>query len=126
MQTNKRKSLIISALFIFTLILTTLFLIFSFMHPTLHLAKASGFSQKDLKKQSNKLRFVVPDTIDTTKSTYISIKKEWFESSGLGKITEIKAKPGKYLALDFTDRQYDSEVFTIYTKNWIGVKNNTT
>ncbi len=122
MQNNKRKSLIISALFIFALILTALFLIFSFMHPTLHLAKASGFSQKDLKKQSQKLRFVVPDTIDTTKSTYISIKKEWFESSALGKITEIKAKPGKYLALDFTDRKYDSEVFTIYTKNWFGVK----
>ena len=86
------------------------------------MTKDSGFSQKDLKKQSNKLRFVVPDSIDTTKTTYISIKKEWFESSGLGKITEIKAKPGKYLALDFTDRQYDSEVFTIYTKNWFGVK----
>ncbi len=122
MLINKRKSFIISALFIFALILTALFLILSFMHPTLHLTKTSGFSQKDLKKQSNKLRFVVPDTIDTTKSTYISIKKEWFESSGLGKITEIKAKPGKYLALDFTDRQYDSEVFTIYTKNWFGVK----
>ena len=122
MQINKRKSLIISALFIFAIILTILFLIFSFTHPTLHLAKTSGFSQKDLKKQSNKLRFVVPDTIDTTKTTYISIKKEWFESSGLGKITEIKAKPGKYLALDFTDRQYDSEVFTIYTKNWFGIK----
>ncbi len=122
MQINKRKSLIISALFIFALILSTLFLIFSFAHPSLNLTKASGFSQKNLKKQSNKLRFVVPDTIDTTKTTYISIKKEWFESSGLGKITEIKAKPGKYLALDFTDRQYDSEVFTIYTKNWFGVK----
>ena len=121
MQINKRKSLIISALFIFVLILTTLFLIFSFTHPTLHLTKTSGFSQKDLKKHSNKLRFVVPDSIDTTKTTYISIKKEWFESSGLGKITEIKAKPGKYLALDFTDRQYDSEVFTIYTKNWFGI-----
>ena len=122
MQINKRKSLIISALFIFALILTALFLFFSFTHPTLHLTKTSGFSQKDLKKQSNKLRFVVPDTIDTTKTTYISIKKEWFESFGLGKITEIKAKPGKYLALDFTDRQYDSEVFTIYTKNWFGIK----
>ena len=121
MQINKRKSLIISALFIFVLILTTLFLIFSFTYPTLHLTKTSGFSQKDLKKHSNKLRFVVPDSIDTTKTTYISIKKEWFESSGLGKITEIKAKPGKYLALDFTDRQYDSEVFTIYTKNWFGI-----
>ena len=122
MQINKRKSLIIPALFIFAIILTILFLIFSFIHPTLHLTKASGFSQKDLNKESNKLRFVVPDTIDTTKTTYISIKKEWFESSGLGKITEIKAKPGKYLALNFTDRQYDSEVFTIYTKNWFGIK----
>ncbi len=121
MQINKRKSLIFSASFIFALILTILFLIFSFMHPTLHLTKASGFSQKDLNKQSNKLRFVVPDTIDTTKTTYISIKKEWFESKGLGKITEIKAKPGKYLALDFTDRHYEDEVFTIYTKNWLGI-----
>ena len=122
MQVNKRKGSIILALLISAVILTILFLIFLFAHPTLNLTKASGFSQKDLNKESNKLRFVVPDTIDTTKTTYISIKKEWFESSGLGKITEIKAKPGKYLALDFTDLQYDSEVFTIYTKNWFGIK----
>ena len=86
-------------------------------------SKASGFSQHDgVKAGKNKLRFVVPETVDTTKSTFISVKQEWFETSRMGKITDIKAKQGKYLALDFTDRKYDSEVFTIYTKNWFGIK----
>ena len=50
------------------------------------------------------------------------VKQEWFETSRMGKITDIKVKPGKHLALDFTDREYNSEVFTIYTKNWFGIK----
>ena len=93
------------------------------MHPTVYFSKASGFSKRDIVKAGkNKLRFVVPETVDVTKSTYISVKQEWFESSRIGKITAIKAKPNKYMAIDFTDRQYDSEVLTIYTKNWIGIK----
>ena len=120
---NKKTGYLITAFFLLVLTLITLFLIFLFMHPTVYFSKASGFSQHDgVKAGKNKLRFVVPETVDTTKSTYISVKQEWFETSRMGRITDIKAKPGKYLALDFTDRHYDSEVFTIYTKNWFGIK----
>ena len=123
MQIKRRNGYLISALLILALTLITLFVIFLFMHPTVYFSKASGFSQHDgVKAGKNKLRFVVPETVDTTKSTYISVKQEWFETSRMGKITDIKAKPKKYLALDFTDREYDSEVFTIYTKNWFGIK----
>ena len=122
--TNKnRRGYLISALLLLALTLITLFVVFLFMHPDVYFSKASGFSQHDgVKAGKNKLRFVVPETIDTTKSTYISVKQEWFETSRAGKITDIKAKPGKHLALDFTDREYNSEVFTIYTKNWFGIK----
>ena len=120
---NKKRGYLITAFLLLALTLITLFLIFLFMHPTVYFSKASGFSQHDgVKAGKNKLRFVVPETVDTTKSTYISVKQEWFETSRMGRITDIKAKPGKYLALDFTDRYYDSEVFTIYTKNWFGIK----
>ena len=123
MQIKRRNGYLISALLILALTLITLFVIFLFMHPTVYFSKASGFSQHDgVKAGKNKLRFVVPETVDTTKSTYISVKQEWFETSRMGRITDIKAKPKKYLALDFTDREYDSEVFTIYTKNWFGIK----
>ena len=123
MQSKRRSGYLISALLILALTLITLFVIFLFMHPTVYFSKASGFSQHDgVKAGKNKLRFVVPETVDTTKSTYISVKQEWFETSRMGRITDIKAKPKKYLALDFTDREYDSEVFTIYTKNWFGIK----
>ena len=123
MQIKRRNGYLISALLILALTLITLFVIFLFMHPTVYFSKASGFSQHDgVKTGKNKLRFVVPETVDTTKSTYISVKQEWFETSRMGRITDIKAKPKKYLALDFTDREYDSEVFTIYTKNWFGIK----
>ena len=92
------------------------------MHPTVYFSKASGFSQHvGVKAGKNKLRFVVPETVDTTKSTFIYVRQEWFTTNRLGRITAIKAKPNKYLALDFTDRQYNSEVFTIYTKNWFGI-----
>ena len=123
MQIKRRNGYLISALLILALTLITLFVIFLFMHPNIYFSKASGFSQHDgVKAGKNKLRFVVPETVDTTKSTYISVKQEWFETSRMGRITDIKAKPKKYLALDFTDREYDSEVFTIYTKNWFGIK----
>ncbi len=124
MQTNKKRhGYLISAILLLTLFLITLFTLFLFMHPTVYFSKSSGFSQHDgVKAGKNKLRFVVPETIDVTKSTFISVKQEWFETSRMGKITDIKAKPNKYLALDFSDREYNSEVFTIYTKNWFGIK----
>ena len=123
MKINRKKGYLISSILILILTLSTLFVIFLFMHPDIYFSKASGFSQHDgVKAGKNKLRFVVPETVDTTKSTYISVKQEWFETSRMGRITDIKVKPGKYLALDFTDRHYDSEVFTIYTKNWFGIK----
>ena len=123
MQIKRRNGYLISALLILALTLITLFVIFLILHPTIYFSKASGFSQHDgVKAGKNKLRFVVPETVDTTKSNYIPVKQEWFETSRMGRITDIKAKPGKYLALDFTDREYDSEVFTIYTKNWFGIK----
>ena len=36
-------------------------------------------------------------------------------------LLQSRQNQNKYLALDFTDRQYNSEVFTIYTKNWFGI-----
>ena len=123
MKINRKNGYLISGLLILILTLTALFLIFLFIHPDVYFSKASGFSQHDgVKAGKNKLRFVVPETVDVTKSTFISVKQNWFTTSRMGKITEIKAKPKKYLALDFTDREYDSEVFTIYTKNWFGIK----
>ena len=123
MHIKKRNGYIISGVMLFALTLITLFVIFLFMHPTVYFSKASGFSQHDgVRAGKNKLRLVVPETVDTTKSTYISVKQEWFETSRMGRITDIKVKPGKHLALDFTDREYNKEVFTIYTKNWFGIK----
>ena len=123
MLRKKRRGFLIPALFILALTSLILLVIFLFSHPTVYFSKNSGFTEHDaVKAGKNKLRFVVPETIDTTKSTFISIRKEWFTTSRLGTIVDIKAKPGKYLALDFTDRQHDSEVFTIYTKNWFGIK----
>ena len=123
MPRKKRKGFLIPALFILAFTSLILLVIFLFSHPTVYFSKNSGFTEHDaVKTGKNKLRFVVPETIDTTKSTFISIRKEWFTTSRLGTIVDIKAKPGKYLALDFTDRQHDSEVFTIYTKNWFGIK----
>ncbi len=123
MKINRKNGYLISGLLILILTLTTLFLIFLFIHPDVYFSKASGFSQHDgVKAGKNKLRFVVPETVDVTKSTFISVKQDWFTTSRMGKITDIKAKPKKYLALDFTDREYDSEVFTVYTKNWFGIK----
>ena len=123
MLRKKRKGFLIPALFILAFTSLILLVIFLFSHPTVYFSKNSGFTEHDaVKAGKNKLRFVVPETIDTTKSTFISVRKEWFTTSRLGTIVDIKAKPGKYLALDFTDRQHDSEVFTIYTKNWFGIK----
>ena len=123
MHISKKQGYLISSILLLLLTLITIFIILLFMHPTVYFSKASGFSKRDIVKAGkNKLRFVVPETVDVTKSTYISVKQEWFESSRIGKITAIKAKPNKYMAIDFTDRQYDSEVLTIYTKNWIGIK----
>ncbi len=123
MHIKKRNGYIISGVMLLVLTLITLFLIFLFMHPTVYFSKASGFSQHDgVRAGKNKLRLVVPETVDTTKSTYISVKQEWFETSRMGRITGIKAKQGKHAAIDFTDREYNSEVFTIYTKNWFGIK----
>ena len=78
-QTNKkRRGYLISALLLLTLVSITLFTIFLFMHPDVYFSKASGFSQHDgVRAGKNKLRFVVPETIDTTKSTYISVNKEF-------------------------------------------------
>ena len=123
MLRKKRKGFLVPALFILAFTSLILLVIFLFSHPTVYFSKNSGFTEHDaVKAGKNKLRFVVPETIDTTKSTFISIRKDWFTTSRLGTIVDIKAKPGKYLALDFTDRQHDSEVFTIYTKNWFGIK----
>ena len=123
MRISKKQGYLISSILMLLLTLITIFIILLFMHPTVYFSKASGFSQHDgVKAGKNKLRFVVPETVDTTKSTYISVKQEWFETSRMGRITDIKAKPKKYLAVDFTDREYDSEVFTIYTKNWFEIK----
>ena len=123
MHISKKHGYLISSILLLLLILITVFIILLFMHPIVYFSKTSGFSQRDIVKSGkNKLRFVVPETVDVTKSTFISVKQEWFESSRIGKITTIKAKPNKYMAIDFTDRQYDSEVLTIYTKNWIGIK----
>ena len=122
MKINKTNGYLISGIFILTLTLITLFLIFLFMHPKVYFSKASGFSQHDgIKAGKNKLRFVVPETVDPTKSTFIHVRQEWFTTNRLGRITAIKAKPNKYLALDFADKEYNSEVFTIYTKNWFGI-----
>ena len=123
MHISKKQGYLISSILLLLLILITIFIILLFMHPNIYFSKTSGFSQRDIVKAGkNKLRFVVPEIVDTTKSTYISVKQDWFESSRMGKITAIKAKPNKYMAIDFTDRLYDSEVLTIYTKNWIGIK----
>ena len=123
MLRKKRKGFLIPSLFILAFTSLILLVIFLFSHPTVYFSKNSGFTEHDaVKVGKNKIRFVVPETIDTTKSTFISVRKEWFTTSRLGTIVDIKAKPGKYLALDFTDRQHDSEVFTIYTKNWFGIK----
>ncbi len=123
-MTKKQKSFLITSILLTTLIAIVLFTLFIFAHPKLYFTKASGLANLSFKKttKKHKLRLVVPETIDTTKTQFISIQENWFTTSAFGKITAVKAKPGKYLAFDFTDREHDSEVFTIYTQNLFGIK----
>ncbi len=122
MLKNKYSLKLVSLILVFSLVFLTTFLILLFTKPSIHFSSSSGFSQHDATYISKgKIRFVVPETIDVSKTTFIPVKKEWFETGRMGKIIDIKAEPKKYLALDFTDQEYDSTVFSIYTKNWIGI-----
>lgn len=122
MLKNKYSLKLVSLILLFSLVFLTVFLILLFTKPSINFSSSSGFSQHDATYISKgKIRFVVPETIDVSKTTFIPVKKEWFETGRMGKITDIKAEPKKYLALDFTDQEYDSTVFSIYTKNWLGV-----
>ena len=99
-----------------------LFLIFTF--PKLSLSESKGFNKDDIFKLENgKIRFVVPERLFNKASQYnVEINPDWFQATKYGKITEVKAKPGKQLALNFEDKEHDSVVFSIKTRNRVGIK----
>ena len=97
-------------------------LIFTF--PKLSLSEKRGFNKYDtFKLENGKLRFVVPEKLfKHSKQHRIEIEPAWFETTRSGRVTAIKAKPGKPLALNFEDKEHDSVVFSIETKNLMGIK----
>lgn len=99
-----------------------LFLIFTF--PKLSLSESKGFNKSDIFKLENgKIRFVVPERLfEKANQHSVEINPDWFQATKYGKITEVKAKPGKQLALNFEDKEYDTAVFSIVTRNRVGIK----
>ena len=125
-MTHKKRnlSIVVSAilLLLFTLIIILFALIFTF--PKLSLSEKRGFNKHDtFKLEKGKLRFVVPEKLfERSKQHRIEIEPAWFETTRSGRVTAIKAKPGKPLALNFEDKEHDSAVFSIETKNLVGIK----
>ena len=121
---KRNLSIIVSAILVLMLIsvIFLIFLIFTF--PKLSLSESKGFDKNDIFKLENgKFRFVVPEKLFEKKSqNFVEINPDWFQATKYGKITSVKAKPGKPFALNFEDKEYDSVVFSIETRNRVGIK----
>lgn len=125
MSKPKRNLSIIGTAILLLLLVSVIFLLFLiFTFPELSLSESKGFNKNDIFKLENgKLRFVVPERLfEKANQHSVEINPDWFQATKYGKITEVKAKPGKQLALNFEDKEYDSVVFSIETRNRVGIK----
>ncbi len=125
MSKPKRNLSIIGTAILLLLLVSVIFLLFLiFTFPKLSLSESKGFNKDDIFKLENgKIRFVVPERLFKKTSQHsVEINPDWFQATKYGKITEVKAKPGKQLALNFEDKEHDSVVFSIETRNRVGVK----
>lgn len=125
MSKPKRNLSIIGTAILLLLLVSVIFLLFLiFTFPKLSLSESKGFNKNDIFKLENgKLRFVVPERLfEKANQHSVEINPDWFQATKYGKITEVKAKPGKQLALNFEDKEYDSAVFSITTRNRVGIK----
>ncbi len=125
MSKPKRNLSIIGTAILLLLLVSVIFLLFLiFTFPKLSLSESKGFNKDDIFKLENgKIRFVVPERLfEKTNQHSVEINPDWFQATKYGKITEVKAKPGKQLALNFEDKEYDSAVFSIVTRNRVGIK----
>lgn len=125
MSKPKRNLSIIGTAILLLLLVSVIFLLFLiFTFPKLSLSESKGFNKDDIFKLENgKIRFVVPERLFKKANRHsVEINPDWFQATKYGKITEVKAKPGKQLALNFEDKEYDSAVFSIVTRNRVGIK----
>ena len=125
MSKPKRNLSIIGTAILLLLLVSVIFLLFLiFTFPKLSLSESKGFNKDDIFKLENaKIRFVVPERLFKKASQHsVEINPDWFQATKYGKITEVKAKPGKQLALNFEDKEHDSVVFSIATRNRVGIK----
>ena len=125
MSKPKRNLSIIGTAILLLLLVSVIFLLFLiFTFPRVSLSESKGFNKGDIFKLENgKLRFVVPERLfEKANQHSVEINPDWFQATKYGKITEVKAKPGKQLALNFEDKEHDSVVFSIATRNRVGIK----
>ncbi len=125
MSKPKRNLSIMGTAILLLLLVSVIFLLFLiFTFPKLSLSESKGFNKSDIFKLENgKIRFVVPERLfEKANQHSVEINPDWFQATKYGKITEVKAKPGKQLALNFEDKEYDSAVFSIETRNRVGIK----
>ncbi len=125
MSKPKRNLSIIGTAILLLLLVSVIFLLFLiFTFPKLSLSESKGFNKNDIfKLENSKIRFVVPEKLfEKANQHSVEINPDWFQATKYGRITEVKAKPGKQLALNFEDKEYDSVVFSIETRNRVGIK----
>ncbi len=125
MSKPKRNLSIIGTAILLLLLVSVIFLLFLiFTFPKISLSESKGFNKDDIFKLENgKLRFVVPERLfEKTNQHSVEINLDWFQATKYGKITEVKSKPGKQLSLNFEDKEHDSVVFSIATRNRVGIK----
>lgn len=124
---NKPKrnlSIVVSAILVLLLVSITYLLILIFTFPKLSLSENKGFDKNDIFRLENgKFRFVVPEKLfEKAVQNSVEINPDWFQATKFGKITAVKARPSKSLALNFEDKEHDSVVFSIETRNRVGIK----
>lgn len=122
-KSKSNHKLLFSSIAAFLTALLIVIIVLLLMRPTIYLSKESGFPKNEaIKYENGRVKFIVPETIDTTKTTFIEIKQNWFTTNRLGKVVSINVKPGKKLAVDFLDLKQSEPVFEITVKNLFGVK----
>ncbi len=121
---KRNLSIIVSAILVLMLLSVIYLLILIYTFPKLSLSESKGFSNNDIFKLENgKFRFVVPERLfEKNTQNFVEINPDWFQATKHGKITAVKARPGKPFALNFEDKEHDSVGFSIETRNRVGIK----
>ena len=119
-KSKLNHKLLFSTIAAFLTALFTVIIVLLLMRPTIYLSNKSGFPKNEaVKYERGKVKFVVPETVDTTKTTFIEIKQNWFTTNRLGRVVSLNLKPGKKLAVNFLDLKQSEPVFQITVKKFI-------